>query len=43
MKLISEATLIDGMGGPPMEDAEVLVNDDGRIEAVGPRSPLHRA
>ena len=37
MKLISGATLIDGRGGPPMEDAAVLVNDDGRIEAVGPR------
>ena len=36
MKLISGATLVDGTGAPPVEDAAVLVNDDGRIEAVGP-------
>ena len=37
MKLISRATLIDGRGGPPLEDAAVLVDDGGRIQAVGPR------
>ena len=37
MKLISGATLIDGTGVPPMKDSAVLVNDDGRVEAVGPR------
>ncbi len=37
MKLISGAMLIDGLGGPPLEDAAVLVDDGGRIGAVGPR------
>ena len=40
MKLISGATLIAGTGAPPVEDAAVLVNDDGRIEAVGPRAGI---
>ena len=40
MKLISGATLIDGTGGPPVEDAAVLVNDDGRVEAVGSRAAV---
>ncbi len=37
MRLISGATLIDGTGSPALADAAVLVNDDGRIESVGPR------
>ena len=40
MKLISGATLIDGTGGPPVADAAVLVNDGGRVEAVGPRAAV---
>ena len=40
MKVITGATLIDGTGGPPLEDAAVLVNDAGRIESVGPREGL---
>ena len=40
MKLISGATLVDGTGAPPVADAAVLVNDDGRIEAVGPRAGI---
>ena len=37
MKVIAGATLVDGTGSPPVADAAVLVNDDGRIEAVGRR------
>jgi imidazolonepropionase-like amidohydrolase len=33
-------TLIDGTGGPPVANATVLVNDQGRIEAVGPRESV---
>ena len=40
MKLITGATLIDGTGGPPLADAAVLVNDGGRIEAVGPQAAV---
>ena len=40
MKLIEGARLIDGTGGPPVADAAVLVNDQGRIEAVGARESV---
>lgn len=40
MKLIEGARLIDGTGGPPVADAAVLVNDQGRIEAVGPKESV---
>lgn len=40
MKLIEGARLIDGTGGPPVPDATVLVNDQGRIEAVGPKESI---
>lgn len=40
MKLITGATLIDGTGSPPLPDAAVLVSDDGRIDAVGPRAAV---
>ena len=40
MRLISGATLIDGTGSPALADAAVLVNDGGRIEAVGPRAAV---
>lgn len=35
MLALTGATLIDGTGGAPLTDATVLVNEDGRIEAVG--------
>ncbi len=40
MKLIAGATLIDGSGSPPVEDAAVLINDAGRIEVVGHREEI---
>ncbi len=40
MKLIEGATLIDGTGGPTIADAAVLVNEQGRIEAVGSKESL---
>ena len=40
MKLITDATLIDGTGSPPLADAAVLVTDDGLIEAVGARAAV---
>ena len=38
-KVITGATLIDGAGGPPTENATVLVNED-RIEGVGPAGSI---
>ena len=35
MRLLAGGTLIDGTGSPPIPNSAVLVNDDGRIEAVG--------
>ena len=40
MILVEGARLIDGTGGPPLADAAVLVNDQGRIEAVGPKESV---
>ncbi|MCI0848519.1 MAG: amidohydrolase family protein [Chloroflexi bacterium] len=37
MLALTGGNLIDGAGGPPLPDATVLVNGQGRIEAVGPR------
>ena len=40
MKAIVGATLIDGTGGLPLENATVVVGDTGRIEAVGHSSAV---
>ena len=40
MRLIQGARLIDGTGDSPIADAAVLMNDQGRIEAVGPRESI---
>ena len=40
MKMITAANLIDGTGGPVLADAAILVDDHGRIEAVGPRQQI---
>ena len=40
MLALTGGTLIDGTGGPPLPDATVLVNDQGRIEAVGSREEV---
>ena len=40
MKIITGATLIDGTGSPPLVDSAVLVNEDGRFEAVGHRQEV---
>jgi imidazolonepropionase-like amidohydrolase len=40
VKVISGANLIDGTGSPPVAGASVLVDDDGRIEAVGRRGEI---
>ena len=40
MRLIQGVRLIDGTGISPQSDAAVLVNDQGRIEAVGPRESI---
>ncbi len=40
MLALTGGTLIDGTGGPPVPNATVLVNDRGRIEAVGPRETV---
>ena len=37
MKALVGGTLIDGTGSPPIADTVVLVNDEGRIEAVEQR------
>ena len=34
MKILRGGTLIDGTGAPPVKDAAVVLNDDGRIEAI---------
>jgi imidazolonepropionase-like amidohydrolase len=40
MQLLIGATLIDGTGAPPVPNAAVLIDAEGRIAAVGPRSTL---
>ena len=40
MQLLIGATLIDGTGAPPVPNAAVLINDEGRIAAAGPRTTL---
>ncbi len=40
MLALTGGNLIDGAGGPPLSDATVLVNDQGRIESVGPRGAV---
>jgi len=40
MIALTGGTLIDGTGRPPISNAAVLVNDQGRIEAVGPLESL---
>ena len=41
MQAIVGATLIDGSGGEPLADSTVLVGDDGRIVAAGPRTAVN--
>ena len=40
MQALIGATLIDGSGGEPLADSTVLVGEDGRIVAAGPRAAL---
>ncbi len=40
MQAIVGGTLIDGRGGEPLADSTVLVGDDGRIAAVGPKAAV---
>ena len=40
MQALVGGTLIDGRGGEPLADATVLVGDDGRIAAAGPRAAV---
>ena len=40
MLALTGGNLIDGAGGPPLPGATVLVNDQGRIETVGPRGAV---
>ncbi|MCH7736041.1 MAG: amidohydrolase family protein [Chloroflexi bacterium] len=40
MIALTGGNLIDGTGGPPLAGATVLVNGQGRIEAVGPRASV---
>ena len=40
MLALTGGTLIDGAGGPPVPGATVLVNGQGRIEAVGRREAV---
>ena len=40
MKALVGGNLIDGSGSPPVPDATVTINDEGRIEAVGPRNAV---
>jgi imidazolonepropionase-like amidohydrolase len=37
MQILTGARLIDGTGAAPVSDAVVLIDDGGRIQAVGPR------
>ena len=40
MQVLVGANLIDGTGRPPTSNSAVLVNDEGRIEAVGQREAV---
>ena len=40
MKAIVGGTLIDGTGNVPLQDSTVLIGDDGRIAAAGPRAAV---
>ena len=40
MQALIGGTLIDGSGGEPLADSTVLVGDDGRIVAAGPRAAV---
>lgn len=40
MKAIVGGTLIDGTGNDPLQDSTVLIGDDGRIAAAGPRAAI---
>jgi imidazolonepropionase-like amidohydrolase len=40
MQMLLGATLIDGTGVPPVPEAAVLINDEGRIAAVGARRAI---
>ena len=40
MQAIVGGALIDGRGGEPLADSTVLVGDDGRIAAAGPRAAV---
>jgi imidazolonepropionase-like amidohydrolase len=40
MRLLRGATLIDGTGAAPVSDAVVLIDDEGRIAAAGPRQTV---
>lgn len=40
MQLLTGATLIDGTGAPPVPDAAILMDDAGRIAAVGARQTV---
>ena len=40
MHILLGGTLIDGAGGAPVADSAVLVGDDGRIAAAGPRAAV---
>ena len=40
MQAIVGGTLIDGRGGEPLADSTVLIGDDGRVAAAGPREAV---
>ena len=40
MQLLMGATLIDGTGAPPVPDAAVLIDAEGRLAAVGARQTV---
>ncbi len=40
MRVLTGGTLIDGAGGAPLADSAVLVGDDGRVVAAGPRAAV---
>src|SRR5260370_1977923 len=42
VRLLTGSVLIDGTGAPPLVDSAVLVDDAGRIAAVGPRDSISR-